>query len=253
MLGVHHIPYKPLGRCSVEELAAEQAARDRRAMRLTGGVAFARKDDDQDGKRAARSAIADMLTLDAMPGCISILTMPGVGWHFEGKLLKLREPNWRTQQMTETMRLTCVENDRFIYYSAATRMPGKHTLMRALDRPDYAERVMGNGIIDRYEFANVDDVMASGETFDVAWLDYTGPLTVERLKLIEHFYRRCVRSTLIVTVLKARWNKDVDRAAKRHGGYCEWAVSPFANDIGLHAIEYQDGPSPMFQFALRKP
>jgi hypothetical protein len=61
-----------------------------------------------------------------------------------------------------------------------------------------------------------------------------------------------VRSTLIVTTLKARWNQETDRAVRKHGGYCEWAVSPFHDQIGLHAIEYQDGASPMFQFACRK-
>jgi len=251
-LSVHHIPYKALSRCSIEELAAEQAARDRRACRITGGVSFARK-ESTDEKSVARLAIVNLLTLDQMPGPISILTMPGMGWHFEGKLLKQRDPKWRDQPWAPNTRFICVENDRLVYYAATTTMPGKHTMLRTLERPIYAERAIGNGIVDRFVFANVDDVIAGDERFDVAWLDYTGPLTVERLRLIERFYRRCVNSTLIVTSLKARWNKDTDRAVRRHGGYCEWAVSPFDDSVGLHAIEYQDGASPMFQFACRKP
>lgn len=244
------IPYKSLSKCGLDELAAEQAMRDR-WQRVYGGVAFARKDDDQ-GKRDARNAIAQMLTLEAMPGCISILTMPGVGWHFEGKLLKLREPNWRTQPMTQTMRLTCVENDRFIYYSATTRMPGKHTLMRAVERPEYAERVMGNGIIDRYEFANVDDVMQSGETFDFVWLDYTGPLSLPRMKVMQDFWLKRVRKTLVVTSLKARWTRETSDRITRRGGVLPWLRESLSGQVA-HEIEYQDGASPMVQFAVTKP
>lgn len=246
---IHTIPYKPLSRCGLDELAAEQASRDRRG-RVYGGVAFARKEDD-DEKRAARNAIVDMLTPAAMPGCISILTMPGIGWHFEGKVLKLRDPNWRTQPMTQGMRLTCVENDRLVYYSATTRMPGKHTLMRSLERPEYAERVMSNGVIDRYEFANVDDLMQGEATFDFAWLDYTGPLSVPRMKIIQRFWREKVRNKLVVTSLKARWNRETSDTITRNGGVLSWLRNRLPG-VEQHAIEYQDGASPMVQFAVAK-
>lgn len=250
---VHHIPYKPLTRCSVDELAVHQRARDRRGAHVTGGIAFARK-ESTDEKAAARAEILRLLTPSFMPGPISVLSMPGLGWAFEQELLARREQCWTKSRRVQRTRLLCVENDRFVYYSAATKMLGnKHGLvLRNMERPSYAERCMGNGIVDRFAFANVDDVIAGDECFDVAWLDYTGPLTVERLRLIEVFYRRRVRSMLVVTVLKARWNKEVERAARPHGGYCEWAVSPFHDAIGLHAIEYQDGASPMFQFACQK-
>jgi hypothetical protein len=251
-LAFHRIPYKPLRRCGVEELAAEQAARDRRELRLSSGVSFARKEEASE-KNAARREIMRLLTTQQMPGPISVLTMPGLAWTFEHELLAQRESGWTKSREIRRTRLFCVENDRFVYYSAATKMPGtRHGMtVRTQERQPYAETVIGNGAVPFFAFANVDDVIAGDEKFDVAWLDYTGPLTVERLRLIADFYRRCVRSTLIVTVLKARWNKAVDRAAERHGGYCEWAVSPFADEIGLHAIEYQDG-SPMFQFACKK-
>lgn len=253
-LAFHRIPYKPLGRCNIEELAADQAARDRRAMQASSGVSFARKESGSE-KNAARREILRLVRTDLMPQPISVLTMPGLSWAFELDVLNLRDPGWSKTRDPHRTRFLCVENDRYVYYSAVTKMPGNRhkAVVRNHDRAEYAERVMGNSIIDRFAFANVDDVLAGDECFDVAWLDYTGPLTVERLRLIDSFFRRCVRSTLIVTALKARWTKEVDRAAKGHGGYCEWAVSPFADAIGLHAIEYQDGASPMFQFACRKP
>lgn len=242
------IPYKALSKCNLEELAAQQVFNDRRAA--IGGVAFARKEDGE-GKRAARQAIADLMNLQAQPEHISVLTMPGHGWYFEGKLLKLREPNWRNQQMTTKVSFTCVENDRYVYYSATTRMPGKHTLLRTLERPEYAERAMGNGIVGRYEFANVDDLMRSGAVFDFAWLDYTGPLNLVRMKTVKAFWLQSVRNTLIVTVLKARWNKETGAVIARHGGCIGWLRASLPGTV-VHEIEYQDGASPMAQFAVSK-
>lgn len=253
-LAFHRIAYKPLTRCNIEELAAHQSAIDRRNGRYGGGIAFARKDETPE-KDVARRHILQLLDTRAMPGHITVLTMPGLSWKLEFDLLAQREPGWTKNHWTQRTRLQCVENDRFIYYSATTKMPGnKHGfVLRTHDRPAYAEREVGNDAIDRFTFANVDDLMAEGrDTFDAAWLDYTGPLTVKRLETIAKFYRERIRSTLIVTSLKARYSHEVERAAARHGGYCEWAVHPFADSIGLHAIEYQDGASPMFQFACRK-
>lgn len=254
MLHVHHVPYKPLARCSIDELAAAQQARDRREARLSSGVSFARKEFG-DEKIAARREILRLLSPDVMPGPVSVLSMPGIAWTFEADLIAHREPGWTKTLQKRRTHVTCIENDRFVYYSAATKMLGSRhgSLLRNLDRPAYAECAIGNGVIDSFIFANVDDLMAEGdERFDAAWLDYTGPLTVERRDLIARFFRERVRSTLIVTTLKARWTKEVDRAAQRAGGYCEWAVEPFADAIALHAIEYQDGQSPMLQFACRK-
>lgn len=252
-MGIHIIPYKALSKCGIAELAVHQHTRNELARRSSGGVMFARKDefDDHAEKDAARAAILALLTIEAQPGCVSVLSMPGLSWTFESALLKQREPNWRNQQTTETMHLTCVENDRFIYYSAATKVPGKDTLMRSLERPEYAERAMGNGMVDRYAFANVDDLMQSGETFDFAWLDYTGPLSLDRMKIIQRFWRESVRSTLVVTALKARWNRKTSDTIERNGGCMGWLRSRLRGEV-VHEIEYQDGASPMVQFAVAK-
>jgi hypothetical protein len=247
------IPYKRLGQCNIDELAAQQVMNERN-RRSTGGVLFARKDEhqDHDQKDAARNAILELLTLKHQPKPLSILTMPGLAWTFEVGLLRQREKSWRNQQMTESMRLTCVENDRFIYYSGATKMPGNKTgVIRSLPRPAYAERAMGNGLIDCYAFGNVDDLMKTGETFDFAWLDYTGPLTVERMKIIQTFWRDSVRDTLIVTSLKARWNRRTSDTIKRKGGCMNWLRASLPGAV-VHEIEYQDGASPMVQFAVSK-
>jgi hypothetical protein len=249
------IPYKPLTRCGLEELEAQQRFNER-SGRCSGGVAFARKDNNEDcpEKDAARSAILSLLTLDKMPERVSVLSMPGLSWRFESALLKQRDQNWRLKETTEKVDLMCVENDRFIYYSAATKMPGNvGRLVRSLPRPIFAERAIGNGIVSRYALANVDDLMAEGqEAFDVAWLDYTGPLSLARMKLIQGFFKSSVRRVLIVTALKARWNAETSRVITRHGGCLAWMQARLRAQV-LHAIEYQDGLSPMVQIAVSAP
>ena len=246
-------PHKPLSRCNLEELAAQQVINERRRQQ-SGGIAFARK-EEQDGKDAARRSILSLLTLDQKPGKrLSILTMPGLCWTFEAKLLWQRDPYWQKREKVKHLRFTCVESDRFIYYAAAMKMPGiKQCGIQSLVRPGYAERAVGQKVIDRYIFANVDDLMQDRrESFDVAWLDYTGPLSVDRMKIIERFWREQVRDTLVVTALKARWTKATSSVIAQHGSCLDWMRARLLGCI-LHEIEYQDGASPMVQFAIAKP
>lgn len=239
--------YKPLYRCDVEELAAVQQ------VRPSGGVLFARN-PDREQKDAARQLILNLFARDAHPGHLSILTMPGLNWRFERKLLGKREGDWYRLAGPGATRITAVENDRFVYYSATHQMPGLHTRngVAAHLRPEpFAERTVKTKFIDAFHFANVDDLMAeTTETWDAAWLDYTGPLTVERLKLIVRFFARSVRGTLIVTSLKARYNKETSIAIERAGGHSEWLRKHLRGDV-LHDIEYFD-TSPMAQIAVRK-
>lgn len=243
------IPYKALARCNLEELGAQQAANNRREL-ASGGVAFARKEDCLE-KDAARAEILKLLELEPAAGTQRVLSMPGLSWFFEAQLLKQREAAWRKQKTAQTVELTCVENDRFVYYSAATKMPGnKSTVIRTLPRPHYAERCMGNGMISRYIFANVDDLIQDrAERFDFAWLDYTGPMSVVRMQKIRAFWLNSGAKTLVVTSLRARWNKETGRTIERNGGLLAWHRARLPGQV-LHEIEYQDGHSPMVQFAV---
>lgn len=245
------IPYKALSRCGIDELAVQQQWNER-AGKATGGMLFARKEDHAE-KDEARRAILNMLTLEKSLECLSVLSMPGMTWEFERRLLGQRECRWSGRSYAGNVRLTCVENDRFIYYSALTKIPrNAQCVIRALPAPSYAECTMGHGFVDRYIFANVDDLMQhSDETFDVAWLDYTGPLSVARMKIIQRFWRDRVRSKLIITSLKARWNRETADTIVRNGGCMNWMRKRLPG-TELHAMEYQDGASPMIQIALSK-
>ncbi|MDE2107368.1 MAG: hypothetical protein KGL39_59785 [Patescibacteria group bacterium] len=241
--------YKPLYRCDIEELAAIQITRP------SGGMLFARNPDRQE-KDHARQLIIDLFVRDAWPSTLRILTMPGLDWRFERKLLGKREGNWMAHLAhPQHTVITSIENDRFIYYSAAHQMPGLHTrraLTKIIPAPSYAERTISTRFIKHFHFANVDDLMReTDQAWDAAWLDYTGPLTVERLHLIAGFFERSVRSTLIVTALKARWNRATSDAIERAGGHSAWLTKHLHGQV-LHDVEYFD-TSPMAQFAIRRP
>jgi hypothetical protein len=85
----------------------------------------------------------------------------------------------------------------------------------------------------------------------LAWLDYTGPLSIERMKLIRRFWMHGRCRTLVVTSLKARWNKETSETIARNGGPLAWHRARLLGTV-LHEIEYQDGASPMVQFAIMK-
>lgn len=247
-IAVHVPTYRPLTRCGAEELAAHL-----NTVAPSGGVAFARK-QEREQKDIARKAILDLFTPEAWPGHLSMLSMPGVEWKFERKLLGQREGNWYEHAPTNT-HLTCIENDRPIFHGAVMNLPGlrqRTSVVQELPPTSFAERGLHNQWVGAFFFGNIDDLIAAGShNFDAAWLDYTGPLTIERLRAIRHFWQTSVRQVLIVTALKARWNKDTSHAIERAGGHGAWVLRHLHGDV-LHDIEYQDGPSPMHQIALRK-
>lgn len=258
-LSLHQVAnYKPLARCSIEELAAHQLGTD-----PSGGILFARKPDG-DEKINARQLVLDLFSREKWDRPLNMLTLPSLQWRFERKLLGAREPGWMKKPGPRRTHFTGVENDRAIYYSGVTQMPGVETpnrLIKPVKRGGFPFAEMGHKT--RYAtffFANVDDFLAhewkpapyrdQKPGWDAAWLDYTGPLTVERLKVIAQFYHLYVREILIVTALKARWNKITSAAILRAGGHSSWIAKHLPGET-LHDIEYFD-TSPMAQFAVRK-
>ena len=246
--------HKPLARCGMEELAARQ-----RTILPSGGVLFARHVDGEQ-KTAARQLVIDIVQSLPVPDRLwpdrlGVLTMPGVEWRFERKLLGMREPGWMQRATPQGIHFTACENDRAIFFASVGQMPGLHTPRSELKRIKpfpFAEMGMKTRFASFF-FANIDDLMAEDcwdDGWDVVWLDYTGPLTVERLALIRHFYHRFVRSTLVVTALKTRFRKRTLIAIEKAGGHSEW-LRKHLDGVILHDIEYFD-TSAMAQFEVRK-
>ncbi len=250
--------YRPLTRCGLEELAVHQIT-----ATPSGGVLFARK-KERGEKDEARRYIVDLLgDKEAFP-TLSMLTMPGLDWRFENKLLGRREGNWYGGKATSAActKLTCIENDRSIYHAAMLQMPGMknwknrwrqtNPVINVKPGTKFAERDIGNPWIEDYYFGNVDDLMATPpKQFDAAWLDYTGPLSIERLALIQRFFQSSVNGVLVVTALRARYNVKTSAAIIRAGSYSDWFWQSMPG-VKLHEINYQDGVSPMAQFAVMK-
>ena len=241
---------RPIAQLGMEELAARQ-----REIGPRGGVLFARNADG-DEKVAARQRVLDLFHPERWPDRLHMLTMPCVQWRFERKLLATREEGWMRRAKPGNTYFTACENDRAIFFASISQMPGLHTPESELKRMrpfPFAE----TGMKTRYAslfFANVDELMEHDGwdgAWDAAWLDYTGPLTVERLALIKRFYHAYINSTLVVTSLKSRFNQAATQAIARAGGHSEWLRRHLDGEV-LHDFEYFDSSS-MAQFAVRKP
>jgi len=233
----------------MEELAARQGT-----IKPSSGVLFARNVDGEQ-KSAARQRVLELFTLPQWPGHLHMLTMPGVQWRFERKLLAMRHPGWTRSPSPWRTYFTSTENDRAIFFAAVAEMPGLHTPQSSLKRiKNYPFAEMG--VRTRFAslfFANIDDLMAQtswSEGWHAVWLDYSGPLSVERLAIIRQFYRDYIKGILIITALKGRWNQATNQAIHQAGGYSNWLRNTFDGEL-LHDLEYFD-TSPMVQFAVQK-
>jgi hypothetical protein len=180
--------------------------------------------------------------------------MPGVLWRFEHKLLDTREPDWMGTRHPKKTHFTGIENNRSIFSASVTKIPGLNTpkpTLKETKPKSFAEIGVKTHYASHF-FCNADDFIAydwEKGGWDTAWLDYTGPLSVERLNLIQRFYDRYLRpGTLIVTVLRARWNRATADAINNIGGYSEWLRKHLVGEV-LHDIKYFD-TSPMAQFAV---
>jgi hypothetical protein len=238
---------KPLAQLGMEELAARQ-----RGIIPSGGVLFSRNIDGEQ-KTAAREQVLKLF--ERWSGRLHMLTLPGLQWRFERKLLGAREVGWLRLSKPQKTYFTTCENDRAIYFAAVAQMPGLHTPDSTLQKiKPYTFAEMGvKTPYASFFFANIDTMMVQdcwNDGWDAAWLDYTGPLTVERLAVISKFYNRYIRYILVVTALKARWNTDTNLAIERAGGHSAWLRKHLPGNV-LHDIEYHD-TSPMAQYAVRK-
>ena len=242
----------------MEELAARQYT-----IQPSGGVLFARNADGVN-KSEARQKILDLFSLENWMRPLNMLTMPGLQWRFERKLLGAREAGWLKNTNPIRTHFTGVENDRAIYFAAVTQIPGVETPHRLIkpvrkERFPFAELAVKTRFASFF-FANVDDFLSHDWTnraqyrdippgWDAVWLDYTGPLSIARMDTISKFFHEFVREVLIVTSLKARWDRKTVAAISQAGGYSEWLRKHLPGRV-LHDIEYLD-TSPMSQFAVR--
>jgi hypothetical protein len=241
--------YRPLSRCNFEELAAYQ-----NGVEPSGGILFARN-RDRECKDQARELVLKLFSPQAWPGQLDILTMPSLDWRFERKLLGAREQTWmyRLDHPRRTS-ITSIENDRSIFHASLREIPGctgKKALLRVQRAPRFAEQTISTRFVRAFHLGNVDDLMLDhNQSYDAVWLDYNGPLSERRLQIIAAFYQNCIRCVLILTALKARWDRHTSAAIDRAGSHAMWVQQHLPGEVE-HSIEYQDS-CPMSQITIRK-
>lgn len=243
--------HKPLATLGMEELAARQST-----LKPSGGVLFARNADREE-KSEARQHVVDLFhPIRWGEGRrLHMLTMPGVHWRFERLLLATREEGWMRAPKPRNTWFTGIENDRALYFASVAQMPGLNTPNAITKRSALPFAEMG--VKTRYAsffFANIDDLMKQttwNDGWDAAWLDFTGPLTIERVGLIEPFYQKYIKDTLVITALKARWNQATSTAIEHAGSHSEWLLQYLEGEV-LHNVEYNNDASSMAQLAIRK-
>ena len=238
---------------SIEELAGRQIAMNNR-RKLQGGVAFARKVNTAE-KNIARAQVLRLFKTKRWPRGLSILTMPGLYWTFEHRLLSAREGNWRGRiQPARSTHITAVEIDPGIYAAAMASMPCKPStaLVTHLKSPMWTGHATGSDAVRRYYNCDVFALMRHNEKpFGAAWLDFTGPMSPARLEDIREFYKKWVEGILVVTFLAARHGGDATLEIEESTGIQKW-LAEYLPGKCLHFLRYQDGASPMAQYAVKK-
>lgn len=196
--------FHKLTNASLEEVAA--AVRLRREA--TPGEAFIQKlhnHPEAERVKAFYSRGPVMSLYHEFPGTLRILTLPGLKWIFERRLLK-----WRSKNLLETQ-ITAVESDPAIYRAALAWMPGTELSVRD------SNTVISN--VAWYEHTTFEELIERGPlSIDGAWLDFNGPLSMRKLEAIWALWQQ-VADSIVVTFLTARAPRDITAQYIRRGGW----------------------------------
>jgi hypothetical protein len=235
---------------TVDELACRQIA----LKKASPGVSFARKKNSME-KNKARQKILSMLTWRRWSKGLSILTLPGLFWTFEKQLLNLREGHWAVKKNPIHSTYICsIEIDPAVYRASFAYMPGldhKSSVTTILTKNMYAAYTVGTRVIPRYHNCNFFAMAKDYDHwFDVAWLDFNGPVTESRMEILKEFYSRNIRRYLIVTALCARYDQGTNITLAEAGSLEKWFEAELPGKVD-HCFRYSDGV-PMIQYAVGK-
>jgi len=238
---------------SIDELAHRQiASNNRRDAR--GGIAFARKGMAKQ-KDLARDRIVSLFKTKRWPGGLSILTMPGVGWPFENKLLNAREGNWsQKKRPSQNTHIYSIENDPALFAAAALSIPrGMNAPIVNYPKSErWTARTVGSNAVRRFHNCDLFNLIRHDDrAFDAAWIDLTGPLTPLRMELIREFYETRVAGILALTFLGARTTGETGVEIAECGGTPEWLRRELRGDE-QQLFRYRDGASTMVQYVVAR-
>lgn len=228
----------PLRTMTIDELAGRTFG-----LRVpTPGMNYARKVDFTE-KEKARHAVLQLFTKDQWYKGLSLLTMPGIHWHFERQLLLMRERRKRALgdggKRPERTYIAAIERDEAIYRASLNWMPGaKHSLAQLPATPDNPLCVRTYAIA-RYHRISFEDFVAAPWTkpHDAAWLDFNGPITSQRLEKIVRFWRDRIRWRLVLTWMNARYDAEAIKQIGEVGGHSDDDGQTLAGSNCQHSSE----------------
>lgn len=217
------------------------------------GVAFARSvfsnPKSRDEKDHARQDVARLFLPHRWPQPLSILTLPGAKWHFETAVIRSRG---RDKPMEEMTKVTALEREPPVYAASLKFIPGHEAGYTYVpSEMKCSSGSLSTSFIHRFHCASFEDFAEeTTETFDAAWLDFTGPITRGLVKALPIFWGK-LKSILVVTSLKARWSRDISDRVSRAGGVPQLLEKMLPGSTIFSVKEYND-TVPMVQVTLTK-
>lgn len=239
---------------TLAKLTTEELAGHYRYHRRTNrpGHAFARPGERPE-KTAARDAILRLFSRRAWPNGLKIVTMPGLNWIFERRLLEMRESSGKLNRgkLSRTY-IWSIEGDEGIFRSSLANMPGCSHGLAERWAVEGSTCAMRTPLIQRYnrcwfeDYAHLDH-----PSVDAAWFDFNGPLTERRLEGLVRFWENRVRSYLIVTVLNGRTTGMINELLDTHGSVARLLQVFMPQSSIVEDRRYAD-TCPMAQVILRR-
>ncbi len=250
------VPGVSLSRYTNTELGVRIARRIGQP-RQDPGIAWARlmRESNRPKKDAAREAVLDLLSVGQFPN-LKILTFPASDWLFEHALFARRgEP---TDRGSRTTQVWAMERDVAVFRAACHNIPvgrlgGKRGAVRHLEPPPFASANVQTAKVGCFLCCGFEDFALAGTLgcFNAAWLDFNGQLTQRRLDAIEYFWKRQVRSLLVVTLLELHQSDWMRGRISNHGGTEHLLASRLSGAEIESVSRYSDG-APMVQIVLRR-
>ena len=207
-------------------------------------------------KADARGRVARLFLPRVWPGPLSILTMPGLKWAFEREILGYREVDLKKEDgHPQRTHIASIEWDEAIFRCALGFIPkGEDDDIIQVQAPEFASDSYRTKQIARYHRGRFEDLaewyVTSDYSFDAAWLDFSGPVSMARMVAIQRFWLSSIKWRLVVTAMNARWDADASAAIARAGGITEWFVKSLPGAQLILDDRYQSAHTPMLQIGV---
>jgi hypothetical protein len=230
------------------------AARVAQGRQQPPGIAFARSQltapHERPKKEEARGDILRRLSLRHWPWPLSIVTLPGLTWGFERRLLRMRERPVTLVPKDKT-RIVSLESQPEVFASALALIPrGPSGIRHLSDLLPGAVSTACTDKIDEFICTAFEDFAHEWkDEADVAWLDFTGKVTRSLLHALAQFWPK-VRGTLILTAMR-RGAREVSPLVRKQGDLVQAIRSVLPGSVVGPTLNYCD-TAPMMQACFHR-